>query len=184
MPAESYEQTVARWRSEASARRWNPLRLVAVFVVVFLALQSSWEACRGSVLERLLIDTATVEPAAWVIDKLSPGTEVRAQANAIVSTTGRINVLNGCEGLELAFLLTAAFLAYPMPWRQRGIGITGSLLLAYLANQLRLVVLWFAYAHDRELFALIHGTVGPLILVALCLLYFLLFIGRDAVRRS
>jgi exosortase/archaeosortase family protein len=184
MNPESYDQMVARWQGEARARRWNPLRMVAVFAVVFFSLQWGWEACRGTALERALIDTATVAPAAWSISHLWPGYGVTAQSNSIVSPAGKINVLNGCEGLELMFLLAAAFLAYPMSWRQRTTGIALGFLLAYVANQVRLTALWYAYVHDRDLFGLLHGIVAPLILVAVCLVYFTVFISRNAVRTA
>ncbi len=156
--------------------------MVAIFLAVFFSLQFAWESCRGSAVERLLIDLGTVAPAAWIIDLLWPAYGVRAQAHAIVSAAGRLNVLNGCEGLELVFLLTAAFAAYPMPWRRRVIGIGLGAALAYVANQGRLMALWYAFVHDRSLFGLLHGSVAPLLLIALCLLYFMLFIARDAVR--
>jgi exosortase/archaeosortase family protein len=184
MRTESYDQMVARWSDETSARRWSASRMVIVFVVVFFTLQFGWESCRGTALERLLIDSATVTPAVWVIDQIWPAYGVKAQANSIVAPAGRINILNGCEGLELMFLLCAAFAAYPMAWRRRAVGIGLGFVLAYLANQGRLAALWYAYVHDRSLFGLLHGTIAPLMLVALCLLYFILFIGRDGSRRT
>jgi exosortase/archaeosortase family protein len=156
--------------------------MTAVFVAVFFSLQFAWESCRGTAVERLLIDSATVAPAAWLIDVAWPGYGARAEAHSIVSTAGRLNILNGCEGLELVFLLAAAFAAYPMPWHQRALGIGLGAAMAYVANQGRLTALWYAFVHDRSLFGLLHGTLAPLALIALCLLYFMLFIHRDAVR--
>jgi exosortase/archaeosortase family protein len=182
MRSESYQQTIVRWENEARAWRSSSLRMTAVFVAVFFSLQFAWASCRGTAIERLLIDTLTVTPAAWLIDLVWPAYGASAQSHSIVSAAGRLNVLNGCEGLELVFLLTAAFAAYPMPWHQRAIGSGLGIALAYIANQGRLTALWYTFAHDRSLFGLLHGTVAPLVLVALCLLYFMLFISRDTVR--
>jgi exosortase/archaeosortase family protein len=182
MRPDSYQETIARWEDEARAWKWSPLRMVAIFVAVFFSLQFAWESCRGTAVERLLIDLGTVAPAAWIIDLVWPAYGVQAQAHSIISAVGQINVLNGCEGLELVFLLAAAFAAYPMPWRQRALGLGLGTALAYVANQGRLTALWYAFVHDRSLFALLHGTLAPLALVALCLLYFMMFIARDAVR--
>jgi exosortase/archaeosortase family protein len=182
MRRESYQQTIDRWERDARAWRWSPLRMTAVFAAVFFSLQFAWESCRGGAIERLLVDRVTVAPAARIVDFFWPAYGAQAQANAIVSSAGRLNVLNGCEGLELVFLLAAAFAAYPMSWRQRTLGVCLGTALAYLANQGRLTALWYAFVHDRSLFGLLHGTVAPLLLIALCLLYFMLFVSRDAVR--
>jgi exosortase/archaeosortase family protein len=182
MRTESYEELIGRWSAETRADRWNSVRMLFIFVAVFIALQSGWEASRGTALERLLIDKVTVIPAARTIDSLWPNDGVRAHANSLVSTTGRINVLNGCEGLELVFLLIAAFAAYPLPWRRRILGMAMGIAVAYIANQGRLVALWYAYVHDRQLFGVLHGTLTPLILVGFCLLFFMIFTGRDVAR--
>jgi exosortase/archaeosortase family protein len=164
--------------ARAEARRRRPLRLLLIFLAAFLTLQYAWEMSRGSPIERAVIDHATVAPAAWLIDSLWPGQEIRAEGHRLVSPQGRLNVLNGCEGLETLFLLIAAVLAYPFPWRTRLIGSLLGTLLVYGLNQARLVLLWHAFQQDRALFGLLHGTVLPLAMVAVCLLGFLWFVAR------
>jgi hypothetical protein len=45
-------------------------------------------------------------------------------------------------------------------------------------NQVRIVALFFANRADRELFALLHGTVAPLLMVAAVALFFTAWMGR------
>jgi exosortase family protein XrtM len=161
------------------ARRRRPLRLLLIFLVTFFALQYAWEMSRGSLVERVVIDQATVAPAAWLIGSLLPGQDIRAEGHRLVSPQGRLNVLNGCEGLETLFLLMAAVLAYPFAWRSRLAGLLLATLLVYGLNQVRLVLLWHAFQQDRALFGLLHGTVLPLVMVAVCLLGFLWFVARN-----
>ncbi|TSA49559.1 MAG: exosortase/archaeosortase family protein [Nitrosomonadales bacterium] len=164
--------------ARALARRRHPVLLVAIFLVVFFALQYAWEMSRGSRLEQVVIDQATVAPAAWIINSIWSEQGVTAQGHRIVSPHGRLNILNGCEGLETLFLLLAAIAAYPFTWRAQLQGLGLGLPLVFVLNQARIVILWHAFLHDRALFGVLHGIVLPLVLVAICFVFFLAFMAR------
>jgi len=141
---------------------------LALFVPGFAALSWAWSRAAGTPLEALLIADATVAPAARWIGWLTPAAGAAAQGFSIRAPGGGINVLNGCEGLDMLFLLWSALVAVPMGWRRRLVGLLGGTALVWLLNQLRVVALFYANRHDKDLFALLHGTVAPLLLV-LCL---------------
>ena len=75
-------------------------------------------------------------------------------------------------------LLIAAFIAVAGSWRMRFTGIALGILLIYGLNQIRIVALYFAVRHDKALFELIHGLVGPLAIIAVACLFFAWWIGR------
>lgn len=170
--------------ARAEARRRRPLRLIVVFLAIFFSLQYAWEMSRGTPVERAIIDHATVAPAAWLIDSIWPEQGATAQGHRIVSPQGRLNVLNGCEGLETLFLLAAAFLAYPFAGKARLTGLALGLALVYGLNQARIVLLWQAFLHDKALFGVLHGTVLPLAMIAACLVFFLLFLAWHEPRSA
>lgn len=114
------DQELLDAEARMEARRRRPIRLLLIFLAAFFTLQYVWEMSRDTQVERAFIDQATVAPAAWLIDGLWPGQAIRAEGHRLVSPHGRLNVLNGCEGLETLFLLMAAVLAYPFPWRALG----------------------------------------------------------------
>ncbi len=143
------------------------------FVIIFFAFQLAWEQYRDTTVETWVIDWATVRPAGWLVNQLWPEQLVVAQKNSLIAANGRLNILNGCEGLETLFLLVAAFIAYPLRWKTRLIRIGLSALLIYLLNQTRIVLLWWTIRHDPALFGLLHGTVLPLILIAIALVFFM-----------
>jgi exosortase family protein XrtM len=89
-----------------------------------------------------------------------------------------LSVLNGCEGTETLFLLVAAVVAFAASWRHKLWGILLGGLLVYGLNQIRIVALYFALRHDKELFSALHGYVGPTLIIILCSLFFLWWIGR------
>ncbi len=167
---------------QAAARRRRPLRLLLLFLATFLSLQYVWEMSRGTALERVVIHDLTVRPAAGVIDAIWPEVGVEAREHRLVAPVGRLNILNGCEGLEVLFLLLAAFVAYPFAWRARLLGMALGIGLVFVLNQARIVLLWQVWTGERALFGLLHGTLLPLLLVVACLAYFLLFLARHDPR--
>lgn len=158
----------------------SPVRRILLFLAVFVALQTLWAGARGSAVEHLLIDTATVRPAAALVHLLTPELDVRAIGTRLVAAGGGINILNGCEGLEALFLLAAAFAVADLSWRRRMAGLALGAVLVYLINQARIVGLFYANRMDRALFDQLHGTAGPLLLVVLVGLYFFAWLHRAA----
>jgi exosortase/archaeosortase family protein len=162
----------ANWR----ALLWR----AAAFVLLFALLQAGWEAARGTWIERLWVHELTVGGAVLLINAATPAVQAVAQAARIVAPGGGLNVLFGCEGADVVFLLAAAFCVFPMPWRWRLSGIAVGLVWAYLLNQLRVLALFYAFRSDRELFDLLHTAVAPLVLVVLSAMFFHLWLRRVA----
>ena len=148
------------------------LRLVLLFAVIFFVLHWSYQKARGTAIERAIIDTATVKPSVFVINQLRPGEQVRAQGYRLVSPYIKLSVLNGCEGTESLFLIIAAIAAFRSSWRHKMIGFCLGMTLIYLANQIRIITLYFSLRYDRGWFELLHGYIGPTLIIALgCMFY-------------
>jgi len=69
--------------------------------------------------------------------------------------------------------MIAAIVAYTARWRQKAAGILAGVLLIYLVNQARIVGLWFALRHDRQLFAVMHGYIAPILIIIAGSLFYL-----------
>lgn len=164
-------------RTRLLSDRWMAVLRVLVFCGVYLVLQGSWQSTQGGPIEQWVVADVTVSPAAFWVDWLTP--QLRAYATQFRIRTGTpgpgINVLNGCEGLEVLFLLWAALAVCGLPWRWRLAGFLLGTPLVWLLNQMRVVSLFYANRADKDLFALLHGTVAPLLLIALVGTAFLLF---------
>lgn len=161
----------------AISRLENGLRLAA-FLGLFVLLQSAYAAGAGSALERWVINDLTVGSAALLVTLLRPDIGVQADGPRLLAPGGGLNVLNGCEGTDIAFLLIAAMLVAPLAWRWRLLGLAVGLPFVYVINQLRVLVLFFVYRNDRIWFEWVHGLLGPLLLVALVVAFFLLWVNR------
>lgn len=157
----------------------RPLWLQALlFGLVFLLLQAGYSAVRGTPIERFVIDTLTVKTAAWSIRGITPDVAVEAIGTRLKAPGGGINIINGCEGTEVLFLLVAALAAAAVPWRARLGGALAGALLVFVLNQGRILALFYAYRSDKTLFDVLHGTVAPLLLIAGSGLFFLFWLQR------
>jgi exosortase/archaeosortase family protein len=144
-----------------------------MFITAFFALQSFWGQARGTAVERLLIDRVTVGSAATLVNLITPHVQAQADGTRIRAAGGGLNILNGCEGVEVLFLLAAAFAAAPVPGRRRWLGLASGTLFVFALNQVRILALFYAYRSDKALFDLLHGTVAPVALIALTAMFFL-----------
>ena len=142
------------------------------FILLFMALQACWEAARGSWIERLWVHVLTVRSATALINLTTPQVQAVAQGTRIVTPSGGLNVLFGCEGTDVLFLLAAAFAVFPLPARVRIRGLLSGLLWVFMLNQLRIVALFHAFRSDRALFDLLHTTAAPLLMIVLTGLFF------------
>jgi exosortase family protein XrtM len=151
---------------------------MALFLGVFATQQLAWQALRGSVVEQWVIHWATVRPAALWINLLTPAIQVQAVDFALVAPGGGLNILNGCEGTEALFLLAAAFVAAPLSAARRRQGLLLGIVVVFVVNQLRILILFYAYRSDPGLFDPLHGTVTPIGVVLLVAAYFYFWLLR------
>lgn len=156
------------------------LRFAGIFFAAFLLLQWGYQKLADTVVYRFYIEQLTVHPSAVVIQIVAPQDKVTAEGQRLSWPGGRLNIRNGCDGAEAIELLLAAFIAISGSWRMKWSGMAIGLSLIYLLNQARLVALYFAIRHDKALFDLIHGLLGPLVIIALSTLFFAWWIAPRA----
>ena len=70
------------------------------------------------------------------------GWEVESSGRILNVFSARgVEILNGCNGLDLLGIYTGFIIAYPGPIRERLLLLAGGLLLLYFANVFRIAVL-------------------------------------------
>jgi exosortase/archaeosortase family protein len=163
----------------------NVARVLA-FLALFTTLTLAWSSRTAAAVQDGFIERWTVQPAAWLFSRFDPGRGVEAVGSRLISPAGNVQVLPGCEGADLAFLLGSAMLFAPLSWRLRLLGLVVGAALVFVLNQARVIALVLAASHDRALFDLLHGTVLPLVLVALVGAFFVgwLALGADPRRAA
>jgi exosortase/archaeosortase family protein len=166
----------------SEVRSLNFIRVI-FFVALYAVMQFGWSSARDTWLERITIDEMTVKPAAWLINHITPEVMVQAAGTRLKAVGGGINILNGCEGLDVVFLLAAALLVaqLDMKWRLLGIGIGSIAMLS--CNQLRILVMFYANRFDKAWFELFHGIIAPIALILIAAGFFMFWLehfGRQS----
>jgi exosortase family protein XrtM len=151
---------------------------IILFVMVFSALQLAWQASTDSSIARAFIEKAIVAPAAYTINRVTPDAHAYAAGSRLRSPGGGINIVNGCDGMEMLFLLMAGFAAAPLGGRDRLLGILAGIPLIYLLNQARILALFYSHRSNPELFDALHGFIAPVVMVLLIAAYFYLWLFR------
>ena len=164
-------------RTERARKPFPAWVSALVFLSIFILLQMSYDACRGSGFEHFILGDLTVAPTAALINLLTPAVHAKALGNQLIAPGGGITVLKGCEGTEIMFMLVAAFAATAISWQRRLAGLGLGLLLVFCLNQVRLVTLFYVYRSEPSLFNLLHGTVAPIVLILCVAVYSLYWIS-------
>jgi exosortase family protein XrtM len=157
-------------------------RSAVKFALVFSALHVLYAWGEGTVLERFIIEVVTVRSAAIVIAHIDSASAVLAIGHEIIAPCGSLSIRNGCDGIEAAILLVAAFIAAPVSNGYRMLGIIAALPFVYFVNQVRVVVLFFAYCRARDMFPLLHGYIAPTAIIIACCAFFLLWFEQSATQ--
>ncbi|VVC83042.1 hypothetical protein [Sideroxydans sp. CL21] len=148
-----------------------------VFVGLLVTMQFGWSYFRGTALERLVVDELTVKPAAWLIARITPEIAVRPIGSRISAPGGGINILNGCDGMDVVLLFVSAMLIAPIPGHRRLLGILAGGGLIYVCNQLRILGLFYSYRSDKSMFSLLHGMIAPIVLILIATAFFAFWLG-------
>jgi exosortase/archaeosortase family protein len=154
-----------------------PVRALA-FVIVFATLQLGWQTMSGSACGQLLINQGIVTPAVSLVHLITPNLEARGVGNRLWETRGGINIVNGCDGTETLWMLIAAFLVAPIPFKARISGILIGIPLVCVLNMGRVLALFYAHHTSSELFDFLHGIVTPVLMVLSVAAFYYVWIHR------
>ena len=155
---------------------------IILFAFVFSVLQLTWQASTNLEISRSFIEKAVVAPAAFAVNLLTPDAHATAVGSHLRSPRGGINIINGCDGMEILFLLIAGFAAAPLNGRARLYGILAGIPLVHVLNQARILALFYSSRSNPPLFDALHGFITPIVLVLAIAAYFYTWLFRSQHR--
>jgi exosortase family protein XrtM len=144
------------------------LAFLLLFGGMYAVLAQAWSAGMAN----WLIDDVTVQPAAWLSRLVCADDSIVADGSHLRSARGSLNVLFGCEGMDVLLVLGAAVLVTPVGWGDRLVGLLAGVVVVFAVNQLRLLALFLSIRSEPGWFGALHGLVAPLFVVALVAAYF------------
>ena len=148
------------------------IKQALVFILLFILMQAGWQMVRDNAIGHFIRGTVTVKPAVMLIHLLTPQITASALGNQILAPGGGLVIKIGCEGIEALFILIAGLFSVTMAWRAKFSGMLLGLMLIYVVNEIRILVLFYAFRADKALFQLLHGTIAPLALIAIAGLFY------------
>jgi exosortase family protein XrtM len=183
IPGVDYWPDQSEWPSQEKHSPENPhqdqanpasalLTQALVFILLFIFMQAGWQMLRDDAFGHFIRGTLTVKPAVMLIHLLTPHIQASALGNQILAPGGSLVIKIGCEGIEALFILIAALLSVTMAWRAKLSGMLLGLMLIYVVNEMRILILFYAFRTDKALFQLLHGTIAPLALIAIAGLFY------------
>jgi exosortase family protein XrtM len=152
------------------------------FFAIFVAFSLGFDAVRDGPVGNVLIDSTVLRPAVTALNVFSAGESVRVVNRIIESPRAQLHILRGCEGVEMLFLVAAAVLAFPAPWRRQVSGLLIGVLICWIASVLRVVGLYYTLRYAPGVWEPVHGIVAPLFSVALAGMYFLAWSSKGTCR--
>lgn len=107
-----------------------------------------------------------------LINMLAPLEQVLAQQNHLLSAKANLEIVRGCDGAGVLFLVVSAIVAFPSTWRRKLIGLLLGIGLIYLINLLRISALYFIIAYQPDWFLLVHTYLAPTLMIVVGCCYF------------
>jgi exosortase/archaeosortase family protein len=159
------------------------------FAWVFAALAIASEAAYFAVLRGSAPFDAYLGGLAWLGGLVlnTFGQSVGVEAATIHGPRFVVEVSDGCDAVQICSLLVAAMIAVPVPMRPKIRGVLGGLGFLQALNLTRIVTLYAIGAHWPDVFMLFHATLWPVVLLAMtvaCWAVWMIWdVGLDAVAR-
>ena len=144
---------------------------VILFLSVFLTLQALYEIAAGKWFNLLFIDEMTAMVSTKLINCITPEIDLQTVGTNLGTSVGSLNIANGCNGLEVMFLFMAAMAIAPINKRAKLFGLLLGILYIFILNQLRILALFYSFRVNQPLFWSLHGTIAPIMLIALTVLF-------------
>ena len=151
----------------------HTLRFIVLAAAIYGALHYGYHRIPDQVLRGTIYPTVIGNLAADTINTLTPDRKVRAIENSILSSKAKLNIVRGCDGSGVLFMLVAAILGFGAHWRKTLVGLALGVAIVYLINQVRIVGLYYVIEHNRLWFPPVHTYYAPTLIILLISIYFL-----------
>jgi exosortase family protein XrtM len=90
----------------------------------------------------------------------------------LLSTKADLEIVRGCDGAGVLFLVVSAIVVFPSKFNRKLIGLFLGIGLIYLFNLVRISALYFVIAHHPAWFMVIHTYLAPTLMVMVGCGYF------------
>jgi exosortase H (IPTLxxWG-CTERM-specific) len=107
-----------------------------------------------------------------ILNLLGQGTHVSDVTIASSTTPFAIAIRRGCDAVEPTWLLCAAILAFPGPWKRKFAGMLAGLVILQALNLVRIVTLYLVGSRYPAMFPSLHLEIWPALLIVAAIALF------------
>ncbi len=169
-------------RINATKSKLSSLGFPLGLAVVYSLFYALYFALSDDKLRQIYHDYV-VTVSARLINWISPQEQVIAIQNSLISAKAVLEVVRGCDGAGVVFLLAAAVLVFPASIKRKTAGLIMGFTLVYLLNQVRIIGLYFISVYRNDWFLTVHTFLAPMLIIMLCSLFYIWWaFGHDANR--
>lgn len=111
------------------------------------------------------------------------GENAQVEGQVLSSPRFAVQIYNGCNGLEAILVFVAGVLAFPAPWRNRGLGILLGVLAIQVVNTVRVVSLFYIGIFKPQWFAVSHVFIWQSLIILVGVVLWLVWVHRYAPAR-
>lgn len=151
------------------------------FAAIYVAQYYLYMLIPNSILAYQVYQEGIVAPVAHILRWITSDVSINGVQNHLVSGGIDLEVVRGCDGSGVLFLLIAAFAAFGGGFLRTLLRIMGALGFVYLFNHMRLIVLFICAKHFPEYFTPLHSLLLPTLFVVLAIAFFAL-VGFGQIR--
>ncbi|WP_347986277.1 exosortase family protein XrtM [Methylomonas sp. AM2-LC] len=143
-----------------------------LFVACYVLLDYSYFKIPVDVFINVIYYQGVVRVCADVINLIAPQEQVSAMHNHLLSSKADLEIVNGCDGAGVIFLLISAILVFPATIYRKLSGLFFGVGLIYVINLVRIATLYFTFAYQPAWFTLVHTYLAPTLMVIMASTYF------------
>ena len=155
-----------------AAHSFRPRWFITCFLVLYVVFHGLYFLVPDKVLREVVYPYGLGHLSVAAINSISPNAHARAELNSVKSPRAQLDIVRGCDGSGVLFIVAAATLAFATSFKRKLVGVLLGTILVYVINQIRIVGLYFVVANKIEWFPFLHTYVAPTLIILLVCIYF------------
>lgn len=153
--------------------------IFAVFTVVaFFAVLMPW----GDKFFLEPLNRLTAIASGWLIS-IHDG-KVQVVASSILSSSGGVNIKEGCNSVYATIIFLSGIVAFPTTWRKKLLGAILGTIALFAINLVRVVTLYYLSGYNKDLFDEAHLYIWQFAIIIVGGLLWLLWYDKIVNRKS
>lgn len=154
---------------------FQTIKFIVISAIIYGALHWGYHNVPDDYLKKTVYPNVIGYAAGKTINVLTPDRYVKVEDNRIISKKAVLQIVRGCDGSGVWFMLIAAVLGFGARFKETLVGLILGSLVVYVVNQVRIVGLYYVVEHNRMWFPAVHTYYAPTLIVFIIAIFFLLW---------